>query len=341
MLPQLPRSTAGAAALVELAAEYAVPAGRLLAGTGIAEAALADPAAEVTAAAELAVVRNLLAELGHVPGLGLIAGHRYHVGLFGIWGFALLTSPTIRDAFELAVRFVDLTNSFSRLSYTESADEATLEFDDSEVPADVRAFLLQRDIASALRLQQDILREPVPHLRLELMLPEPPEAGLFEQIIGVRPAFGAARNLLVVPTESLGRPLPQANPLVTATTQDQCAALLRARHERLGVAGQVRRVLLAGRPARVRQEDVAAALALSPRTLHRRLAAEDTTYRDLVSETTVLLAQEMLAAALTVEDVASRLGYAGAPAFTVAFRKATGTTPGTWARTRPTPQGRA
>lgn len=337
MLPQLPRSTAGAAALVELAAEYDVAAGRLLAGTGITEAALADPAAEVTAAAELAVVRNLLAELGHVPGLGLIAGHRYHVGLFGIWGFALLTSPTIRDAFGLAVRFADLTNSFARLGFTESADEAVLEFDDAEVPADVRPFLLQRDVASALRLQQDILRESLPGLRLELSLPEPSDPRLYEQVLGVQPVFGAPRNALVAPTEALDRALPQANPLVTAATQDQCAALLRARHERVGVAGRVRRVLLAGRPGRIRQEDVAAELALSPRTLHRRLAAEQTTFRDLVTETTVLLAQEMLAAQLTVEDVAARLGYAGAPAFTVAFKKATDTTPGSWARTHRTP----
>lgn len=337
MLPQLPRSTAGAAALVELAAEYAVPAERLLAGSGITEAAIADPAAEVTAAAELAVVRNLLRELGHVPGLGLIAGHRYHVGLFGIWGFALLTSPTIRDALGLAVRFVDLTNSFSRLAYTESATEALLEFDDSGVPADVRTFLLERDVASALRLQQDILRAPLPGLRLELTLPEPPDAGVFAEVTGVHPVFGAPRNVLVVPHEALDRPLPQAHPLVAATAQDQCAALLRARHERVGVAGRVRQVLLAGRPGRIRQEEVAAALALSPRTLHRRLAAEETTFRDLATETTVLLAQEMLAAHLTVEDVAARLGYAGAPAFTVAFKKATGTTPGSWARARRTP----
>lgn len=329
---QLPRATTGAAELIGLAAEYGVPAGRLLAGSGIAGAALDDPAAEITAAAELAVVRNLLGELGHVPGLGLLAGHRYHVGLFGIWGFALLTSPTIRDALVLAVRYADLTNSFSRLTYAESAREATLEFDDSAVPADVRGFLLQRDVASAVRLQQDILRAPLTDLRIELTMPEPADAALFAEITGVRPTFGAPRNLLIVPAEALDRALPQANPLVTAATQDQCAALLRARRERLGVAGQVRRVLLAGRPARIRQQDVASELALSPRTLHRRLAAEGTTYRDLVAEATVLLAEEMLAAALTVEDVAVRLGYAGAPAFTVAFKKTTGMTPGGWAR---------
>jgi AraC-like DNA-binding protein len=334
VLPQLPRSTAGVAVLADLATEHGMPVARLLAGTGVSERALHDPAAEIPASAELAVVRNLVTDLGHVPGLGLLAGHRFHVGLFGIWGFALLTSPTVREAVGLAVRFVDLTFSFSRLEVTESPEGAMLEFDDAGVAPDVRSFLLERDIASAARLQQDILGEPVSGLRVELATPAPADTSVWTGLLGIQPRFGAERNLLVLPAASLDRPLPQANPLVTAASRDQCAALLRTRHERIGVAGQVRAVLVTGPPARFRQEEVAAALHLSPRTLHRRLAEEGTTYRDLVTETTILLAQEMLAARLTVEATATRLGYAGAPAFTVAFRKATGMSPGSWARAR-------
>ncbi|HSV39888.1 MAG TPA: AraC family transcriptional regulator [Nocardioidaceae bacterium] len=40
----------------------------------------------------------------------------------------------------------------------------------------------------------------------------------------------------------------------------------------------------------------------------------------------------MLSAGLTVEEVAHRLGYAGAPAFTAAFKRWKGVTPGSYAR---------
>ena len=332
MPAELPRSSAGAAALVELGAEYDVPAARLLAGTGLTVEVLADPTGEISPAAELGLIRNLLAACGDVPGLGLIAGSRYHVGRFGIWGFALLTSPTIRAAMGIAVRFFELSYTFSEIRLGDSADGTSLEFDDSRVPGDVRTFLIERDIASALRIQQDILAEPLPLVRVELAIPEPPDADLYTRALGVRPEFGAERNLVVVPTELLDRALPQANPLVTAATQEQCAALLRTRHERVGVAGQVRQVLLSNPPGAIQQEGAATALRLSSRTLHRRLAEEGTTFRELATETTVLLAQEMLVAGLTVDDVASRVGYGSAPAFTVAFKKATATTPGAWAR---------
>ena len=63
-----------------------------------------------------------------------------------------------------------------------------------------------------------------------------------------------------------------------------------------------------------------------------------TTFRELVTETTSLLAEELLTTGLTVEDVAYRLGYGGAPAFTVAFKKWKGVTPGAFARSvRPRP----
>ncbi|MBJ8348817.1 AraC family transcriptional regulator [Antrihabitans sp. YC2-6] len=329
MPTNLPRSTTSAAAMVGLASEYGVGAELVLRGTGISCADLADPAAEIAAASELALVRNVVGLLGNVPGLGLIAGARYHVGLHGIWGFALLASATTRAALELALRYFDLTFSFSRVRVVERDAELHIEIDDSHVPQQLRRFLLERDAAAAMRVQYDLVQTRIPPLRVELAVPEPAWADLYEEAIGVRPVFDAPRSLIVGSLSSLDLSLPQANPLIASTAQQQCSDLLRARRERLGTAARVREVLIAG-PMRL--ESVAAELGLSERTLHRRLASEETSFREIVTETTVLLAQEMLAAGLTVEDVASRVGYGGAPAFVVAFKKWTGVTPGAWAR---------
>ena len=80
------------------------------------------------------------------------------------------------------------------------------------------------------------------------------------------------------------------------------------------------------------QDDVAAALHVSTRTLRRQLADEDTTFRAVVEQTREQLAEELLKRDLTVEQVAYRLGYSEASSFVHAFTRWKAIAPRTWAR---------
>src|SRR5687767_9853498 len=82
--------------------------------TGIDSQAFADPATEIVVGQELRLIRNLLGALGPVPGLGLDAGSAYRLSSYGIWGFALLSSPTFRSAAQVAVRYLDLSHALAR-----------------------------------------------------------------------------------------------------------------------------------------------------------------------------------------------------------------------------------
>lgn len=75
--------------------------------------------------------------------------------------------------------------------------------------------------------------------------------------------------------------------------------------------------------------DLAAALAMSRRSLERALAAEGVSPATLFDRERRRLAQQWLPT-LTVEEVARRLGYANAPAFSRAFRRWTGSPPSTF-----------
>ena len=115
------RGTGSAALLCALAAEHGLPPARTLAGTGIDEAALSDPAAEITAAQEVRLIATLTDELPET--IGLTAGARYRLTTYGIWGFALLSSRTIRESNEVAMRFLDLTYALTRISAHEGDGE--------------------------------------------------------------------------------------------------------------------------------------------------------------------------------------------------------------------------
>jgi AraC-like DNA-binding protein len=72
---------------------------------------------------------------------------------------------------------------------------------------------------------------------------------------------------------------------------------------------------------------IAREFCITERTLHRRLAAEHTSYRALVDEVGVTLASALLESGLTVEETARQLGYSETAAFTRAFIRWAGEPP--------------
>jgi AraC-like DNA-binding protein len=80
-------------------------------------------------------------------------------------------------------------------------------------------------------------------------------------------------------------------------------------------------------------DSVAASLHMHPRTLRRRLADEDTSFRAITNDVRASLATELLSqVGLTVEQVARRLGYAETAAFNHAFARWFGVAPNEYRR---------
>lgn len=333
------RGTGSVALPCGLAAEFGMASATALAGTGIDESALSDPAAEITAAQEAHLIATLTAALPETAGLA--AGVRYRLATYGIWGFALLSSRTIRESHEVAMRFLDLSYALTRVSAQVGGGELTLFFDDLELPEPVRRFVLLRDTSAAVQIWRETLGRDVVPRRVALRVPEPEEAGPYESVFGLRPEFAAPRSLVSFDERLLDQPLPQAAPLTAAACEAQCRELLERRQARKGMSGRVGDLLLREPQHMPGQEEVAAALHISVRTLRRHLDEEGTSFRAVVEQTRALLAEELLATAgLSVEQVAQRLGYSEASSFVHAFRRWRGVTPGRWAqRARAHPVG--
>ncbi|WP_106180538.1 AraC family transcriptional regulator [Prauserella shujinwangii] len=324
-----PRGVGSVALLAGFAEELGVPGERVLRGTGIDAATARDPLGQVEAHQELAVVRNLLAASGDDPAeLGLRAGQRYHATSYGIWGYAVISSGTVRDAVEVALRYVELTFVFCVPELRGDGDLAQLCCHDEAVPSDVRPFLLARDMAAIFTLIRELLGTPLPARAVRLRLPEPADPAPFAEVFGTVPEFGCASSGVVFPRELLDRRMPQANEHTAALCEQQCGQLLARRRERTGVARVVRDRLLAPGGLRSGMAEVAAGLGMTERTLRRKLAAEGTSFRALADEVREAFAEELLATgALSVEQIAYRLGYAEASSFIHAFRRWKGTSP--------------
>ncbi len=318
--------------LAEVAQEHGADRNEILRGTGIDPAVFAEPEGEVTAAQELAVVRNLVTRFDDRPGLGIEAGLRTRLTMHGVYSLALMSSPRLLEALGVVTRYSALTTSFGRMWPQVEGDEYSVFVDDTDVPSDLRAFLLERDMAAALTNWLLVMGAKPPLVRLEFAGGLSSRMAAIFESVDVPLIDRADPHQLVLNLAELDAPMPLASPLTAAQFDKECAELLERRGLHKGVAGSVREVLMRQMNGRVSQEEVAALLNLSLRTMRRRLAEEGTSYRQLSSETYGSLAEDLLSTGLTVEDVAYRMGYSGAPAFSNAFKQWRGISPGRFAR---------
>ncbi|MEU1200354.1 AraC family transcriptional regulator [Streptomyces sp. NPDC005813] len=333
----LPRPPTSMLEMTRLAAQHGVPAETCLAGTGVRPEQLLLPEAEVTARQELTLVGNMLDALGHPPGLGIEAGQRYHLTTYGIWGFALVSSPTLRNVIDVALRFVDLSFSLGNIKRREEAGNVELVLDAPDVPPSVRRFFVERDAVGIMTIQRELFASPVPFRRVDFAFPPPADGvGLYSGVFGVPPAFDAQETVIGLDPGLLDLPLPQANEHTAALALAQCRELLARRRARTGLAGRVRDVLVARLSDPPDADEVADLLHLGSRTLRHRLAAEDTSYRALLSEVREHMAEELLiTAGLPVEQIARRLGYVEVSSFSQAFRRWKGVGPREYRRQHP------
>jgi AraC-like DNA-binding protein len=326
-----PRNDIGVRKFLEVGLEHGLSSDQLLGGTTLDEPALDPSDSVVEAEQELAVARNLVAALGDPPGLGIEAGVRWNVGTAGIVGFAMLASPTLREAISVGLRYATLSSLFVRPRLVEGPDLGGVVLDDHEVPEDVRGMLVERDLSALIQIFPMILGTALElaSTRIELNLPGE-SCRLIGAMVPDVEMTASDRTAFIFPVDWLDRPLPAADPATAELCARQCDELLDRRLRRRGIAASVRSQLVR-RPADMpSMREAAAELHLDERTLHRRLASEGTSFRKLEAEVREALAVELLSRnGLTVEEVARRLGYSEVAAFSRAFKRWTGTPPST------------
>ncbi len=322
-----PRRVGSIALLVAAGADEGVPVATLLRGSGLGTRDLEDHQREVTAQQELRVVRNLVTAAPHLSGARV--GVRYHVSTFGPLGFALLSSPTMGAAANLAFRFLDLSFAFCVFSARIEGDVAVVALDDRDLPADVGRFLVERDLSAIWTVLREIAGGSPRLSSVDLPYPAADVEG-HRAAFGVRPRWDApgGRAELRIDAAWMGHPLPQANPHALALAEALCRDLVATRRSRTGVVEQVR-ILVAQRLGDgAPMGEVATALGLSERSLRRRLAEAGTSYRAVLDEVRRGVAEDLLGdRGLKVDDIARQLGYAEATSFGAAYRRWTGRSP--------------
>jgi AraC-like DNA-binding protein len=313
------------ALLVRTGREDGLDADALLAGTELEPAELDNPDTRTSTRQFVLACRNALA-LGASPALPFRMGTQVRLSSYGLYGYAMLTSATVRDAFRFSVRYHGLTTSTWRMSMHESNGEAVWTFRDRlglDVDDTLYRFLCELQMSAHKSLAKDLWDQPPPRTSAHARYRRPPHAELYEEWLGHGVEFGQAENQLRFDAAALDAPMPMHHPLTEAMVRDMCDRLLEEAHTASG--GLARHVyeMLAVQPGRYRDmTELARALNTSPRTLRRHLRAEGTSYQRILDDVRCNLAKHYLQdTRMTSEDIATALGFSDSANFRHAFHK--------------------
>lgn len=256
------------------------------------------------------------------PLAGLRLGLRMQVGHLDSAGMLLVTCATLGEALEELTAYAPVIGAGS-FSLRHEGPLVRVEFEH-----DFAVRPLERTeaaLTTLLHLARWATGGHVGAVVLDLAHPAPGPDPAHSAVLGVPVRFGAAVDALVLDAEELDLPLVQAN----AALRDHLRELADRTLARLGsqdLAVRVREVVLThpdwGR------ERVAEHLAHSGRHLNRLLAEDGLSFSAVRERTLEQLAVRALEQGERVSDVALRLGYSDETAFTRAFRRWRGETPG-------------
>ncbi len=330
-------------ALRDAAAQEGIDAGALLAGTGLAPAALDDAGTVTSVRQFLTACRNAIT-LDASTELPFRAGAQMRVARYGLYGLALLTRPTAREAAHFAIRFHRLAMPLFRLSLHEDPREARWVLGDllGLTPADpLHRFLVEFQLSTHVALAQDLWPQGVRPTLATMRHPAGGRTEAAERWLGCPVRFAAPQDSLRFEAQLLDAPLSLHHPPTASVLQSVCERMV-ARSPWSSVFARRVYTLLAEQPGRFDgMDEVAAALSTTTRTLRRRLDEEGTSFQRILDAVRADLAKAYLTETrLTTDDVANVLGFSDAANFRQAFRKWTQRTPSDFRRQAP-PEPRA
>lgn len=318
------------ALLVEVLYEAGIAPVETLRGSGLDAAVLGHPATRISLRQLLTVYDNAL-RLSKDPVLALRAGRRVHITHYGMYGYALLSSPTTRSAVDFAIRYHKLATPTVGMHVREQGALAAWVFESAfelDPASDLYRFIIEFQLAIILSISQDMFGPQAKPLEVCVTYGAPAYAERYRTFLECNARFDQPTNELRFEATILqGRP-SLANPITAAMVLETCDRMLSEMQDITGMASKVHGLLLQHPGQFPDEEAMAEKLHMVSRTLRRKLEAEGTSYKQILADVRKQLALKYLRETrLSVDDIAMSLGFSDASSFRQAFRRWTDKNP--------------
>ncbi|MGE8360648.1 AraC family transcriptional regulator [Pseudomonas sp.] len=270
--------------------------------------------------------------------LGLHLGEAVRPGYYGVLGYLIMSCATLSDALHRQARYAALVGN---LGQVDLADEPPREGHEPLVAHSWRPLLPQQQrqvseetLAGWVTFGHWISGLDIPPTEVRFQHPAPVDTREHQRIFRCPVLFGQADNALVFPKRLLNTPLGQADAQVRLMLDAYADRLLSEIRQGQSVLDRARMELARQLPEHGADLPlIAERLALSPRTLQRRLREAGLSFNQLVDETRQQLVLHYLRdPALELTEIAFLVGFSEPGSLARAFRRWTGQSPGEYRR---------
>jgi AraC-like DNA-binding protein len=317
------------ATVIDTVAARGISAEAVLDRTGLTLAEVRDPHTLTSIGQYLVACENIVAA-GATFADAFAIGSRLHLSAYGMYGYALMCSPTMRDFFDFAVRYQPLATPTVRLDWRTEGKVAIWQFREiyrDMMSSDVRTFLVRQQMKMTFTHIRDTAGTDNLPVRALFAIPEDVHAADDERALSCLCLYGQTANELHYPLGILDQTPELGNRLTRMMMEETCERLIGQSRISSGWSGEVYQMLLNAPSQFPSMAVVAAQLGLQERTLRRRLAAENSSYDAIVDDVRRKLAIEYLQMTrMSVDDVAWKVGFSDSSNLRRAIRRWTGRT---------------
>lgn len=320
-------ATTSSRALLAACERLGIDVAALLADAGLTAAQVADPDGRLPGAAVASLWQAALRHSGD-PGLGLRVALAVPFGAYRIIDFLAASAPTVGEALSRVARYFPIINSALAWEIVDEGAQLRVSLVHPTIPGLPRPYAEYAVAVTILHCRRASGFD-WPMIEVGFAFDAPPEEHAHEAAFGCPVRFGRARSELVIARATWDRPCQAPSSELLRTLEehaDRMITSLRADNvTSVQVARLVTEELQGGAPSLAQ---IARRMAMSPRTLQRRLELEETTFADVLDQTRRHIAQAyMKDRGLALTEIAYLLGFSEPSAFTRAFQRWYGTAP--------------
>ncbi len=259
---------------------------------------------------------------------GLYAGKHWHPTSFHALGIAWLSSPTLFDAFERLVRYSALISTVVEAELVDKGDTHVFRYSLKTSADAVHDQVRIAAISSLVVMIRQMIGDHFTPVSVDLDLPKPACDKEIREFLRCDIQYRQDKPGMVIATEILHSPLMSSNMELLQSSEIMIADYLK-KIGKNDILATVRVEMMRQLPSgNLTDDSVAQAMHMSTRTLQRRLADFNYTYRQLLEEVRTELAEKYLSDPnYSITEIAFLLGFAETSSFSKSYKKWTGQSP--------------
>jgi len=265
------------------------------------------------------------------PLFGIRIADLIHPTSFDALGLSLLSSSTLKDFCNRAVRYFALITTNEKLHFSLENGNGVL----SDTPVCVDYHPSTRRVQAdawttcMMRLIRFMITPTFAPQEIELMWPAPKGfISDYQRYFGCPIIFESTRNAIHISEKDLNKTLPAANENL-AWNNDQIVLELLAKIDEADLPSQVETKIISLLPSgECSKEMIAQSLAMSVSSLHCKLSKSETSYQELLNEARKQLSGKYIKRSdLSITPIAFLLGFDSSSNFSRSFKRWWGQTP--------------